>query len=261
MECHTSVAVFQSQYLMLGHTFGREPLADAETYGAIDALENRHGVGFIFDVYPHITMIRCYLGDVHQGIARTATDGDDGALAVVEDLKGCGVGNVVALAGVLGQIEGLEVLLPRIAPGNFQRVVLVLEVVGVEAVGEALGCPDYRLVFGIGNDKRGVFVEDGLDGAALVHGPVVGQVERGAAAGQRLGRLQVEQVGVGIFVENVAVLADVVVVAGSADDEPRSWSARAEWCAGHTCLLPPRRPDRSGRYRNGRRVRRHCRSR
>ena len=217
IERHASVALLQSQDLMHGHALGREPLADAEPHGAVDVLENRHvaPVGSLLDVDAHITVAEGDIAEVHHGVARTAADGDDGALALVEHFQGRGVGDVVALAGMLGQIEGLEVLLPR----HIHIFVLHAVVVGLEAVGKALGGPDHGLVLGIGDDECGKVVDDRQDGAGLVHRPVVGQVERGAAGSEGLGRLQVEQVGVGIAVEEVAVLADVVVVARRADDE------------------------------------------
>ena len=91
-------------------------------------------------------------------------------------------------------------------------------VVCIESVGKALGGSRHRGVLGVGEDEGGGAVEVGLYGACLVHVPVVGQVERGTTAGQGLGRLQVEQVGIGIAVEEVTVLTDVVVVAGSFND-------------------------------------------
>ena len=138
--------------------------------------------------------------------------GEGGPLAVVHDVHGGGVGNSEAAGHVVGEVFGDERLIVGEAFG-------VVDVVGIVAIHKPADGSADRLHLGIGGHEQHVGREGLGDGTGLVHGAVVGQIERGALARERLGALQVEQVGVGIGGEAVVVLAQVVIVAGSGHDE------------------------------------------
>ena len=95
----------------------------------------------------------------------------------------------------------------------------VVDVVGTEPIGKTADGSDHRLHLGVGGHEQHVGSESLGDDTGLVHGAIIGQVERGALALEGLGGLKIEQIGIGIGGEAVVVLPQVVVVAGSSHDE------------------------------------------